>query len=272
MQNHQEKLTFAKENTNKAPNMKCIGIIPARYASSRFPGKPLAMLGGKPLICRVYERVAPLLDEVIVATDDERIKDCVERNGGRALMTSVGLSSGTERVAEAFRRFGERCDVVFNIQGDEPFIRSEQIEAVRRLFDNADTQIGTAVRPFKASDRTAALTNANTPKVVLNKRNEVMYFSRSVIPFVRGKRAEDWLASHTFYKHIGLYAYQPQALREIVRLPPSSLEMAECLEQLRWLWNGYKIKVAVTDADTIGIDTPEDLARAESFLKQNPNY
>lgn len=249
--------------------MKYIGIIPARYASSRFPGKPLAMLGGKPVIWRVYERVAGLFDEVIVATDDVRIKECVERYGGCALMTSAELRSGTERVGEAYRLQGKQYDVVVNIQGDEPFISAQQIEAVKRLFDDADTQIATIAKPFSEADGLSALENPNTPKVVLNRRHQAMYFSRSVIPYVRGKAGGEWLAAHQFYKHIGLYAYRPQVLQEIVQLQRTPLETAECLEQLRWLENGYSIKVALTDIDTIGIDTPDDLLRAEAFLNQH---
>lgn len=249
--------------------MRYIGIIPARYASSRFPGKPLVVLGGKPLVVRVWERVRGWLDRVVVATDDERIKTCVESFGGSALLTSSELRSGTERVAEAYRLLGEEYDVVINIQGDEPFINKEQIESIKKLFEDKATGIGTIVKPFCEKDGWRALENPNSPKVVVNKRGEAMYFSRSVVPFVRGKAAGEWLSAHCFYKHIGLYAYKPAVLQEIVKLPPTSLERAECLEQLRWLENGYIIKVAASNAESIGIDTPEDLTRAELFLRQN---
>ena len=247
--------------------MKFIAIIPARYASTRFPGKPLAMLGGKPVIRRVYEQVAGVLDDVVVATDDERIYDAVLAFGGRAEMTSPDHKSGTDRCWEAYLKQGKTYDVVVNVQGDEPFVRASQLEAVKRCFDDPATDIATLVRPFAATDGLEALENPNSPKVVLDAQSRALYFSRSVIPYLRGVERSEWLARHTFYKHIGLYAFRTEVLRAVTALPQSALEKAESLEQLRWLENGYKIGVGVTDAETIGIDTPEDLEKAERFLQ-----
>lgn len=247
--------------------MKFIGIIPARYASTRFPAKPLALLGGKTVIERVYRQVEGVLDDVVVATDDERIRQAVLAFGGKVVMTSPNHKSGTDRVQEAFTLVGAGYDVVVNIQGDEPFIQAQQLEALRQCFTDPSVDIATLVKPFRPEDGLAALENANSPKVVVNKRMEALYFSRSIIPFTRGKEKEEWLSDHTYYKHIGLYAYRANVLGEITALPQSSLELAESLEQLRWLENGYKIKVGISDIETIGIDTPEDLERAEAFLK-----
>ncbi len=250
--------------------MKFLAIIPARYASTRFPGKPLAVLGGKTVIQRVYEQVAAVL-EAVVATDDERIRDAVLAFGGRVEMTSAEHRSGTDRCREAFEkvcaRTDEQYDVVINVQGDEPFIRPAQLETVMRCFDDPQTDIATLVKPFAPSDGLAALENPNSPKVVLDGRAQALYFSRSVIPYLRGVPREEWLARHTFYKHIGLYAFRCAALRAVTELPQSTLEKAESLEQLRWLENGYRIGVGITDAETVGIDTPEDLERAEAWLR-----
>ena len=249
--------------------MKFIGIIPARYASTRFPAKPLAMLGGKPVIQRVYEQVAGVLDDAYVATDDERIEAAVKAFGGKAVMTSVNHKSGTDRCYEAYCKVGQGYDVVVNIQGDEPFIRHSQLEAVKACFDDADTQIATLVKPFTPEDGYEALENPNSPKVVVNSQMQALYFSRSVIPFQRNRDRGEWLANHVYYKHIGLYAYRASVLKEITALPQSPLELAESLEQLRWLENGYVIKVGVTEVETVGIDTLQDLARAEEFLHQH---
>lgn len=247
--------------------MKFIGIIPARYESTRFPGKPLAMLGGKYVIRRVYEQVAEVLQDVCVATDDERIADAVKEFGGNAVMTSENHKSGTDRIEEAVTSLGSTHDVVINIQGDEPFIHRSQIEAVCRCFDDPQTQIATLGKPFgNGSADYAAIANPNSPKIVVDNNGYAMYFSRSIIPFVRGCEPGKWPASYPFLKHIGMYAYRRDTLGEITRLPQSSLEVAESLEQLRWLQNGYRVKVGLTDVETIGIDTPEDLARAEEFL------
>lgn len=247
--------------------MKFIGIIPARYASTRFPAKPLALLGGKPVIQRVYEQVVKVLDEAVVATDDERIYQAVKSFGGKVVMTSVNHKSGTDRCYEAYTLAGNGCDVVINIQGDEPFIQSSQLESIKECFNDSATEIATLVKPFTADDVYESLENVNSPKVVVNKNMQAMYFSRSIIPYQRNKDKSEWLKGHTYYKHIGLYAYKANILKEITELPQSLLEVAESLEQLRWLENGYTIKVGISDVETIGIDTPEDLARAEEFLK-----
>lgn len=246
--------------------MKFIGIIPARYASTRFPAKPLAMLGGKPVIQRVYEQVSKNMDAVYVATDDQRIYQAVEQFGGKVVMTGTDLKSGTDRCQQAYQRIGETYDVIVNIQGDEPFIQSAQLEAIRKCFDDPSTQIATLVKPFTPEQGFEALANVNSPKVVVDKNMRAIYFSRSIIPYIRKGEQKDWLSMHTYYKHIGLYAYRAEVLAEITALPQSSLEVAESLEQLRWIENGYSIKVGVTDIETIGIDTPEDLERAERFL------
>lgn len=246
--------------------MNFIAIIPARYASTRFPGKPLALLGGKPVIQRVYEQVAGVLDAAVVATDDMRIFDAVTAFGGRVVMTSPDHRSGTDRCREAYDKLGEEYDVVVNVQGDEPFIRPSQLESVKRCFDDPATEIATLVKPFTPADGLAALENPNSPKVVLDVRSRAICFSRSVIPYLRGIPREEWLSAHTFYKHIGLYAFRTEVLRAVTALPQSVLEKAESLEQLRWIENGYSIGVGITEAETIGIDTPEDLEKAERFL------
>lgn len=247
--------------------MKFIGIIPARYASTRFPAKPLAMLGGKTVIQRVYEQVAGVLDDAYVATDDERIETAVKAFGGKVVMTSVHHKSGTDRCYEACCKVGGDFDVVVNIQGDEPFIQPSQLLAVKACFEDPTTQIATLVKPFLANDPFDALENVNSPKVVLNSNFNALYFSRSIIPYQRGATPNDWLKNHTYYKHIGLYAYRKEVLQEITTLPQSSLELAESLEQLRWLENGYTIKVGISEVETIGIDTPQDLMNAEEYLK-----
>lgn len=248
--------------------MKFIGIIPARYASTRFPGKPLADMAGKPMIQRVYEQVKNVLDNVCVATDDVRIEAAVKTFGGNVVMTSDRHRSGTDRCYEAFTKIGKGYDIVVNIQGDEPFIQPEQIETLKACFTDNSVQIATLVKPFLPEDDfETTLFNANSPKVVLNKNNEAMYFSRSIIPYMREKKYTEWLPNHTYYKHIGLYAYRADILKEITGLPQSALELAESLEQLRWLENGYKVKVGITQQETIGIDTPEDMEKAISFLK-----
>lgn len=246
--------------------MKFLGIIPARYASTRFPAKPLAMLGGKTVIQRVYEQVAGVLDNAYVATDDERIEAVVKAFGGKVVMTSVHHKSGTDRCYEAYTKIGAGFDVVVNIQGDEPFIQPSQLRAVKACFDDPSTQIATLVKPFSANDDFAILENVNSPKVVVNKNMNALYFSRSIIPYQRNAEKKDWLKTHVYYKHIGLYAYRTEVLKEITSLAQSSLELAESLEQLRWLENGYTIKVGVTEVETIGIDTPQDLEQAEKYL------
>ena len=244
--------------------MKFIAIIPARYASTRFPGKPLAMLGGKPVIQRVYEQATAVLGEAYVATDDERIFQAVEAFGGRAVMTRSDHRSGTDRIEEAAEKIQTNADVIINVQGDEPFIQASQIKTLMHLFDDPTTQIGTLGKRFETME---AAKNPNSPKIVCDRRGFALYFSRSVIPFVRGKEESTWMEHYPFLKHLGIYAYRRKALHEVTQLAQTPLEIAESLEQLRWLENGYRIRVGITDVETVGIDTPEDLQRAEEFLK-----
>ena len=247
--------------------LKFIVVIPARYASTRFPAKPLALLGGKPVIQRVYEQVSGVVENVVVATDDERIYSAVEAFGGRVVMTSTNHKSGTDRCWEAYQKQGEEYDVVINVQGDEPFIAHSQLRAIMACFDDETTDIATLVKPFAKEDGIEALENPNSPKVVLDKQSRAIYFSRSVIPYLRGVEREQWLEKHTFYKHIGMYAFRTEVLKQVTSLEQSPLELAESLEQLRWLENGYKIGVGISDVETVVIDTPEDLQKAEEFLK-----
>lgn len=244
--------------------MKFIGIIPARYASTRFPGKPLALLGGKPVIQYVYEKVAAVLEAAYVATDDERIYDVVKSFGGQVVMTRTDHKSGTDRIEEAIEKIGGEWDVVVNVQGDEPFVAKSQLDTICHCFDDPTTQIATLGKPFESME---AVQNPNSPKIVVDNMGFAMYFSRSVIPYVRGKEKSSWLTHYPFLKHLGIYAYRKDVLRQVTQLPQSSLEIAESLEQLRWLQNGFKIKVGTTDVETVGIDTPQDLERAEEFLK-----
>lgn len=241
-----------------------VGIIPARYSSTRFPGKPLAILGGKTVIERVYTQVADALDDAYVATDDTRIFDTVTGFGGKAVMTRTDHKSGTDRIEEAVEKIGGQWDVVVNVQGDEPFIQRSQIDTLCRCFDDEDTQIATLGKPF---DSMEAVDNPNSPKIVTDLRGYALYFSRSVIPYVRGAEHDAWMGHYPYLKHLGIYAYLREVLEAVTRLPQSPLELAESLEQLRWLQHGYKIKVGTTDVETIGIDTPDDLARAEAFLQ-----
>ena len=248
--------------------LRFIVIIPARYASTRFPAKPLALLGGKPVIQRVYEQVSGVVSDVVVATDDERIYEAVEAFGGRVVMTSTNHKSGTDRCWEAYQKQSEEYDVVINVQGDEPFIAHSQLRAIMDCFNDETTDIATLVKPFTEEDGIEALENPNSPKVVLDKQSRAIYFSRSIIPYLRGVEREEWLKKHTYYKHIGMYAFRADVLRQVTSLEQSPLELAESLEQLRWLENGYKIGVGISDVETVGIDTPEDLQKAEEFLKK----
>lgn len=251
--------------------MNFIAIIPARYASTRFPGKPLAMLGEKSVIQRVYEQVTKQLP-ACVATDDERIFEHVKSFGGHAVMTRTDHKSGTDRIEEAVEKLqlakefeiDDNNTVIVNVQGDEPFIQPEQIQALCECFNDPTTDIATLGIKFKTLE---AIKNPNSPKIILDNMGFAMYFSRSVIPYVRGKEEAEWPQSFDFLKHIGMYAYKRSILKEVTSLPQSSLEIAESLEQLRWLQNGYKIKVGETTQETIGIDTPEDLSEAIKRLK-----
>lgn len=249
--------------------MKFAAIIPARYASTRFPGKPLAVLGGKPVIIRVCEQAKKVFDHVFVATDDARIFDAVKEGGFIPIMTREDHKSGTDRCYEAFIKCGVKVDVVVNIQGDEPFIQPSQLQTIKSLFDSKDTDIATLVKPFAPDTPFDKVANPNSPKVVVDDNWNALYFSRSVIPYLRGIPEAEWPARHTYYKHIGLYAFRADVLEAVTCLPQAPLEKAESLEQLRWLSAGYRIKVGVTDVETIGIDTPDDLSAAELFLKEH---
>lgn len=249
------------------PPLRFVGIIPARYASTRFPGKPLANLGGKPMIQWVYEQARKALSDVYVATDEQRIFDVVVGFGGKGIMTSSEHKSGTDRCFEAFSKLDEWFDVVINIQGDEPFIQPTQIIALQQCFDEPETQIATLAKKVSEKDGLDFLKNPNHPKLTVNKYNEALYFSRSAIPFQQRTEPEHWIAGHSYLKHVGIYAYRADVLQELTRLEQSPLEMAESLEQLRWLENGYRIKVGFTDVETLGIDTPEDLEKAAKLLQ-----
>lgn len=241
--------------------MKIIGIIPARYASTRFPAKALAQIHGKTMVQRVYEQAlqASSLQEVIIATDHHMIYEHVQHFGGKVVMTSTAHPSGTDRCYEALQQMGSHADFVINIQGDEPFIQPEQIDILASCLRDTSIQLATLVKKI---EDTATLFDPNKPKVVLNAKSEAIYFSRQAIPYLRGEEAWEWMEKHTFYKHIGMYAYRTDILAELTRLPVSLLEKAEALEQLRWIENGYRIKVAITPYDSTGIDTPEDLRKA----------
>jgi len=243
------------------------GIIPSRYASQRLPGKPLVTINGKSMVQRVYEQAAKsaLLSEVIVATDDQRVYDHVQAFGGQVAMTSTKHTNGTERCGEVLAEQGAHWDAVINIQGDEPFIDPQQIDLVCRAFDDGFAGIATLCK--KIHDP-AQLDNSAVMKLIMNRQNEAMYFSRSPIPHCRGYDMKDWLNHHTYYKHIGIYGYHTSVLREIINLSPTPLEITESLEQLRWLENGYRIRVTETDKESESVDTPEDLERLEQTSKK----
>lgn len=248
--------------------MDFIAIIPARYGSTRFEGKPLVKIFGTPMIQHVYQRVSKIFTHTVVATDDQRIENIVKNFGGNVIMTRNDHRSGTDRVAEAAVKaekfFNKKFDIVVNIQGDEPFVSNEQLTSIMECFEDSKTDIATLVKKFAPTDD---IFNVNTPKVVLSADNYALYFSRNVIPFIRSSEPETWSKTHTFYKHIGLYAYRYDVLQQITLLPAGNLEKCESLEQLRWLENGYKIKTAVTTSETHAIDTPEDLVLVESLYK-----
>ncbi len=253
-------------------NPTFIAIIPARYSSSRFPGKPLAKLGGREMILRVVDQALKAVDQVVVATDDERIYNCVVNAGYKAVMTSSTHKSGTDRLAEAYSKIGSKADVVINIQGDEPFIHPEQINQLKKIFiQRSEARIATLVRLFDTSKGFESLFDPNLVKVVFSEQMQALYFSRSIIPYVRGVEWKNWLEATTFYTHIGIYAYRAEVLQKITTLPQSSLEKAESLEQLRWLQAGIPIEIAVSPYPTVGIDTPADLAEAEKSLHDFSN-
>jgi len=246
-----------------------IGIIPARYASTRFPGKPLAKIGSMTMIERVYRQVSKELDDIMVATDDNRIVEAVKSFGGNVTMTSSEHRSGTDRCYEAYRNCGSQASVVINIQGDEPFINPTQIAELKSCFDDASTDIATLARRYDSKKGFEGLFDPNVVKVVRGQKEMAIYFSRAIIPYVRNHQWQEWLEHVPFLTHVGMYGYRADTLAEITKLPQSPLELAESLEQLRWLENGYRIKVGLTDCPTIGIDTPADLERAIQFCESN---
>ncbi|HNQ42979.1 MAG TPA: 3-deoxy-manno-octulosonate cytidylyltransferase [Candidatus Cloacimonadota bacterium] len=242
-----------------------IAIIPARYASSRFPGKALALLGGKPVIQHVYERVlaSGIFSTVAVATDDERIASAVCAFGGQCIMTDAALASGTDRIAAALQEF--RCSedsIIFNVQGDEPLISTEPLAALLAAFDDPEVEMASLMSRMDAADEPG---NPNQVKVVVDKSYYALYFSRSIIPYDR-----DGGQDYGYMRHIGVYAYRQAILQRFVSLPPSKLETMEKLEQLRALENGIRIKMVATDYQGIGIDTPEDLANMETLMQGEP--
>ena len=248
--------------------MKVVGIIPARYASTRFPGKPLALIKGKTMIRRVYEQaLKSRLDAVVVATDDVRIADEVMNFGGRYVLTDPNHRSGTDRCREALDLLDETFDAVVNIQGDEPFIDPEQINMMVDLISRDDTPLASLAKRIRLEDE---LFSPNTVKVVMDVEGKALYFSRHPIPFMRNEEMTDWLAKGVFFKHIGIYAYKADTLRMIAKMPMSALEKSESLEQLRWLENGLDIRMGLTDTENVSIDTPFDLQKAESFLNSRP--
>ncbi len=248
--------------------MKILGIIPARYASTRFPGKPLTMINGKSMIQRVYEQSmkSELLADVVVATDDQRIYDAVMAFGGKVMMTSSEHNSGTDRCCEIVEKIGNKYDAVVNIQGDEPFINPEQINQIASLIATEESQIASLCKPIKDEDE---LFDENVVKVVFDKNFKALYFSRQTIPFLRKveKNEKSWMGQRTFYKHIGIYAYKADVLKEIAQLPQSGLELSECLEQLRWLENSYSIKMGITEYESYSIDTPQDVEKCLKFFQ-----
>ena len=252
----------------KDPLPQFAGIIPARYASARFPGKPLVLIGNKPMIQRVYEQTRKTLDIVWVATDDKRIFDAVTDFGGKAIMTSPNHLSGTDRCAEAVTKInnetGKKIDIVINIQGDEPFINPEQIKLVMNCFTDKTVELATLVRKVEPGED---VFNPNQPKVILNTKGDAIYFSRAAIPYIRDTEKTEWSKNHVFYKHIGLYAYRSETLKKITSLARSLLEISESLEQNRWIENGYRIRTAVTTWESISIDTPDDLEKAKLLLE-----
>lgn len=246
--------------------MDFVAIIPARYASTRFPAKPLALLGDKIVVEHVYLQAKRVFKDVFVATDDNRIMQAVMNFGGKVVMTKTNHKSGTDRCREAYEKCGIEAQVIVNIQGDEPFIHPSQLEGIIRCFDDLNTDIATLARPFNSNTNYKSLSNPNIPKVVVDSNLNALYFSRSVIPFLRDIPQDQWASNYTYLGHIGLYAYKRDVLNRITSISQDDLEIAENLEQLRWLSAGYRIKVGLTDIETIGIDTPDDLIKAQNYL------
>ncbi len=244
--------------------MKILGIIPARFASTRFPGKPLVDIAGKSMIHRVYEQclTSSSLTRLIVATDDRRILDHVIDFGGEAIMTSESHKSGTDRCTEVASMF-PGFDVIVNIQRDDPMIHPSQIDLLCTCFEQDQVDIASLAKKIRTEEE---LFDHNTPKIILNTDMEAIYFSRAVIPFQRNKSPDSWLSNYSYYKHIGIYAYRRHVLTAISALPVSGLEEAEALEQLRWIENGYRIKIAVTSKESQAIDSPEDLKKVLSLI------
>lgn len=253
--------------------MKCIGIIPARYESTRFPGKPLALLAGKPVLEHVYRQAeAAGLDGVAVATDDDRIREAVEAFGGNVVMTRGNCRCGTERACDACIALGVTPDIVINVQADEPFIRAAQIRALRECIESSQAEIATLVSRFDPARGFEALFDPNTTKVVRDDAGHALWFSRSIVPYVRKYKWTEWLSHAEFFTHMGVYAYRWPVLEHVAALPPSSLEMAESLEQLRWLQNGYKITTILTDSAGVSIDTPADLEKANEIMMKGAQH
>lgn len=250
--------------------MNVLILIPARYGSTRFPGKPLAEIGGKTVIRRVVEKAVAVTEDVYVATDDARIYDHILQAGGKVVMTSETHQSGTDRCYEAFQKVvedtGKFFDVVVNVQGDEPFILPEQIRSLISCFEDSGVHIATLAKKF---ENVSDVFDPNKVKVVFSNTGAALYFSRSAIPYCRGIEKEQWLNTTDFYKHVGMYAYRPVVLKQITALAQGTLEKIESLEQLRWLENGYKIAVRLTEHESVGIDTPEDLEKAKQMLDKS---
>ncbi len=245
--------------------MKIAGIIPARWASTRFPGKSLVIINGKSMIRRVYEQamLCSGLSAIMVATDDDRIAEEVKSFGGSFMMTSPNHPSGTDRCLEALDKCGSRYDAVVNIQGDEPYVNPDHIQLLADAVSKPGSQIATLVCPIEDK---GDLFNPNVVKAVVGQNGFALYFSRQPLPYLRDHVADQWIGLHTFYRHIGMYAYAADALRSIAQLAVSPLEKAEMLEQLRWLENGYRIEVAVADKAPVGVDTPEDVNILQNFI------
>jgi len=246
-----------------------LAVIPARYGSTRFPGKPLALIKGEPMIWHVYKRAVQAVGagNVAVATDDDRIYRAVTSRGGHAVMSSAGIDCGTSRCADALTKLDRTPRVVINLQGDEPLIDPADIHRLVTCMEDESVEIATLARVFNPSEGFDTLFNPNNPKVTMDSQGYALYFSRSIIPYVRDHEWREWINATTFHIHVGTYAFRPQTLMNLVALPPSPLEQAEKLEQLRWLEAGYKIKIAITRNCPVSIDTPRDLQQLSAIIK-----